>query len=775
MSITVIPGATGSTYTLVTADLDQQISCKVTATNSAGSANATSGLVGPIAPAAVAGFSRVPLGPGGFISGLTMHADGTKMCRMDTSGAYKWNSTTSRWDMMVTTFSIPAGDTAPGYGTNPGTYEIIIAPSNSARAYMMWAHAGDGRVWITSDRGVTFTKTTRATDTFDANDSWRGAFPKLAVDPINPDVAICGGPIGVSITANAGTTWTTISTANIPAATSGHYLFAFDPASATVSGKKQGIYCFSYGNGLYKSTNGGTSWALAAAGGPTTAYNLKVKPDDGKVFVSENTNFTLRVLTGTTWSNMVTGTAALGHGSLLAGIDFDPANPAHIVAVSEKGGISESLNHGASWTDYGTHTVNFAPISWLTSLYGGPSGSYPNGSFDLYPGASITFDPSASNVIHIGHGLGTCKGTPPGAFGNMPWQDNSVGLEQLCAKRLLKPAGNSDVLLAVMDQGIFNCDAVHYPTYKGIMPYFCAAWDADSCPGDPLTIISIVNESAAFGGPEDQSGISRDGGDTWTPWYGASNNATYHMPYGVGRIGGQIACGATRDNFMIIAIKAKPHYTTNGGASWAPCSFPADFPQVVDSDQGWSTNSYDQRHTICGDRVTANKFYARNGWSNKFYVSTNGGATFTALPDPSVSVSTGAHSRLQAVPGNAGHLTYTMGSSGTTNGYGPTLRSTDGGNTWIDLIGVGIKEVLCFGFGKNAPGQTYPAVYFIGWKSGVYGIYRSDDQFATWTMIGDYPMGCFDTPVDITGDPDVYGNCYISSGASGIFKYVPGS
>src|SRR4029079_15740881 len=168
-----------------------------------------------------------------------------------------------------------------------------------------------------------------------------------------------------------------------------------------------------------------------------------------------------------------------------------------------------------------------------------------------------------------------------------------------------------------------------------------------------------------------------------TPWYGASNNATYHMPYGVGRIGGQIACGATRDNFMIIAIKAKPHYTTNGVASWAPCSFPADFPQVVDSDQGWSTNSYDERHTICGDRVTANKFYARNGWSNKFYVSTNGGATFTALPDPSVSVSTGAHSRLQAVPGNAGHLTYTMGSSGTTYGYGPTLRSTDGGNTWI--------------------------------------------------------------------------------------------
>ena len=46
--MTDIPGATASTYTLVSADLGQLITVKVTATNTAGSANATAVAVGPV-------------------------------------------------------------------------------------------------------------------------------------------------------------------------------------------------------------------------------------------------------------------------------------------------------------------------------------------------------------------------------------------------------------------------------------------------------------------------------------------------------------------------------------------------------------------------------------------------------------------------------------------------------------------------------------------------------------------------------------------------------
>jgi len=46
--MTDISGATSPTYTLVSADLGEQISVRVTATNSAGSASATSALTAPV-------------------------------------------------------------------------------------------------------------------------------------------------------------------------------------------------------------------------------------------------------------------------------------------------------------------------------------------------------------------------------------------------------------------------------------------------------------------------------------------------------------------------------------------------------------------------------------------------------------------------------------------------------------------------------------------------------------------------------------------------------
>ena len=47
--MTAIPGATSSTYVPVTADIGQNITCTVTASNTAGSASATATGVGPIA------------------------------------------------------------------------------------------------------------------------------------------------------------------------------------------------------------------------------------------------------------------------------------------------------------------------------------------------------------------------------------------------------------------------------------------------------------------------------------------------------------------------------------------------------------------------------------------------------------------------------------------------------------------------------------------------------------------------------------------------------
>ena len=772
MAFVNISGATASNYTLVTADLGAQMRCVVTATNSAGSASANAAQVGPVTSGGGGGtstWSRIPMGPGGFISGFSFHADGTKVCRMDTSGAYRWNAAASRWDMMVTANSItgdvgsiPATDTDQSYGTNPGVYEIAIAPSDSSRIYMMWAHGGDGRVWRSDNRGTSFTKTTRATDTFDANDAWRGAGRKLAVDPINKDVVICGGPIGASLSTDAGATYVTISTSQIPAATSGWYLFAFDPSSAQTGGKTQGIYCFSYGNGIYKSANGGTTWALAASGGPTLVSNLVVGTT-GIVYAIRDVvpPYELNVyrLISGTWSTVSTGTAG-ANGSIATGLAIDPGNPTHMVTLNENGNLSYSGDNGATWSGYGDHFTDFGAIGWLNSLYGG------DGLFGLSAGC-VFFDPALSNnTVQIGHGLGTARGIAPTTAVRMNWLDNSVGLEQLCAKRILKPPGGQ-IIMAVMDQGMFRVDGTHYPSTKGILPYFCAAWDAAYCPTDALTIIGGLNQSK--GGPADQSGYSRDGGVTWSPFASTDYNA-FSQPHA----GAMVACGTNRDNFVICTgdygTDTRPfYYTANGGTSWTASTFPGDVP--ASGDTGFLTNYYYTRHTICGDTVAADTFYARNGYTGKFYKSTNKGAAF--LEVTSALFSTYANARLQTAPGQSGHVYYSTGYTGFQgSGVQPLQRSVDGGSNWISCGASGVTEVICLGFGKAVSGG-YPAIYIVGWVSGVYGIYRSDDTAVSWSIIGDHPMGCFDTPVDITGDMDTYGVCNVSSGASGIFKYAP--
>lgn len=701
----------------------------------------------PVPPATVRKWSSVPVGPGGFISGPAFHADGTKMLRMDTSGAQRWNAVTKRWDMMVTTMSMPAADTQPGYGANPGCYEIEIAKSNSSRAYMMWK----GFVYITNDKGDHWIKTARPADTFDSNDALRGANKKLAVDPANPDVVICGGPIGVHLTANGGASWQPV---NVPAAPNGHYLVAFDPSSATVNGRKQVIYCAVYGVGLFNSKNGGIDWTLCT-GGPTTFMNLVVS-STGKVFVvrdqADPLGYTTNVfmLSGTTWTSISTGAQVI-----LQGIAIDPTNPSHVVAVNSQGDLSVSTDAGLTWTGYGDHRITAPDVHWLESLYGGGR------AYGLYPGATLMFDPSDPATLYLGEGLGIVKGPVPTSTATMQWTDCSVGLEQLCAKRLLKPPGGG-IIAAVMDQGVFRADGISYPSSKGVMPLFAAGWDADYCPTDPKSIAVIVNQG---GPPYNQSGISRDGGLTWKPFANNDFHTDYHA-------GGMIAFGTDPNNIVITTadygnMSAGLFYTKDGGGSWLPCSIPGT---TRTGNTGWLDNYYFNKHNLCADRVQPNTFrgynYGSEGSAAGVYESTDGGANWTCVHAGAWPEGSFANARLVSVPGNAGHLFYCSGSSGNTDFGGPMRRSTDGGKTWA-MCNTG--EVIAVGFGK--PAVVYPAIYIVGWVNKVYGIFQSNDNAVTWTQIGDFPLGCFDTPVDITGESDVTGNCYMSTSASGIFAF----
>src|SRR6516165_12562437 len=96
-------------------------------------------------------WQALPIGAGGFLTGLSIAQDGTMVVRTDTYGAYIWNGT--EWQQLVTATSMPASFIQPGNGpgiNTSGVYEIQIAPSNSNIMYMEYM----GYIFKSTNKGA---------------------------------------------------------------------------------------------------------------------------------------------------------------------------------------------------------------------------------------------------------------------------------------------------------------------------------------------------------------------------------------------------------------------------------------------------------------------------------------------------------------------------------------------------------------------------------------------------------------------------------------------
>jgi len=91
-------------------------------------------------------------------------------------------------------------------------------------------------------------------------------------------------------------------------------------------------------------------------------------------------------------------------------------------------------------------------------------------------------------------------------------------------------------------------------------------------------------------------------------------------------------------------------------------------------------------------------------------------------------------------------------------------RSIDGGNAFTKMGKV--TEIHAFGFGKEAPGSKYPALYLIGIVDGQRGVFRSDDTAQNWFRIND-DQHQWGLVLHITGDPKKYGRVYVGTHGRG--------
>ena len=190
---------------------------------------------------------------------------------------------------------------------------------------------------------------------------------------------------------------------------------------------------------------------------------------------------------------------------------------------------------------------------------------------------------------------------------------------------------------------------------------------------------------------------------------------------------------------------AAVHHSADGGATWTPSSGVPAGARVE------------------SDRVNPAALYAFA--SGSFYVSGDGGATFSAA---ATGLPAEGDVRFQAVPGFAGHVWLAGGKTGAAYGM---WRSVDGGATFTPVAGV--QEADNVGFGKAAPGRAYPAVYTSAKVRGVRGIWRSDDGGRRWTRVNDDRHQWAWTGAVVIGDPRVYGRVYVGTNGRGIIVGEP--
>jgi hypothetical protein len=104
---------------------------------------------------------------------------------------------------------------------------------------------------------------------------------------------------------------------------------------------------------------------------------------------------------------------------------------------------------------------------------------------------------------------------------------------------------------------------------------------------------------------------------------------------------------------------------------------------------------------------------------------------------------------------------------------GGLLHSTDGGATWTTTRNM-TTNILTVGFGVSASGSGYPAVYTVGWLNRkTFGVWRSDNAETgggapVWRQLGPWPLNSLDSIVDISGDPNIYGQIYVGFSGSGF-------
>jgi hypothetical protein len=673
-------------------------------------------------------FGNVALGGGGFVSGIISHkTSGDIYCRTDVGGAYRWDAVNSKW--------IPLLDwTSEDQTTYQGVEALALDPQNANNLYILagtsYFNGGKTAILKSTDKGNTFTEVV-VTSQFTAHGNGKGRSngERLAVDPNNSNILFCGTRAnGLWKSTNGGSSWT-LAWNGVTTTTNGNGIcfVVFDPSSVS-GGVTQTIYIGvsrTGGNNIYKSTDGGSTFNAIQPDNSFMPHRAILSSDNSTLYVvmadaeGPSNGSSGRVYKLATATG--TWTNITPNGNIpYGGVSVDPSNTNRIIVSTENAWSNNQF--GATWGDYVFFSTN-GGSTWTQKL-SSTSTLNTNGigwiaGRGIHWAGSIDFDPLNTARVRVisGNGVFTCDDINASATS---WKFDVKGMEETVVLDAISIPGGKFVS-AVGDQ------------------YGAAYSDVYAYPAQVHTPTVTSNNGIAFAANNinkvvratDQLYYSTDQGSTWTA--AAST---------IGGGYGKIALSADGNTTLYCPSgQSTTYYSTNDGGSWTSTGV---------------TNVPDA-HPIA-DYVNTNKFYIYSPNSGQLLVSTNKGVSFTSSAS---NPGQWGSARARAVPDNEGHVWVALNGSGLK-------YTTNNGTSWTTVANVTYCGAV--GFGKTSTGATYPTVYIWGTVGGVRGMFRSTNQGASWTRINDdaHEWGGPGNGNFVMGDMNVFGRVYMSTVGRGL-------
>lgn len=709
-------------------------------------------------------------GGGGFIPGIIFNTKEKDLiyARTDIGGAYRWNKTNSSWT--------PLTDSVGWTDWNKnGVDALATDPVDPNRVYMAtgtytndW-DPNNGQIMRSTDRGDTW-QVTKLPFKVGGNMPGRSMGERLVIDPNKNNILYFGARSGNGLwkSTDYGVTWNKVTSFT----NTGTYIedpsnsyqgdivglawITFDPKSGSAGNASQKIYVgvADKANSVYRSTDGGATWSAVAGQPKGYIPHHGVLASDGNLYIPYSNGagpydgtkgevWKLNTTTGV-WTNISPVPSSsednfFGYG----GLAVDAQNPQTIVVATlnswwPDANLYRSTNGGATWSaiwDWDgypnrnlKYTQDISAAPWL-DFGANPSPPEPAKKLGWMIG-DLEIDPFNSNRMMYGtgatiYGTNNLTGWDTGTKVNISVM--AKGVEETAVADLISPPSGAPLISGVYDvSGFRHDDLTKAPAKMLVNPN--STTSLDFAESNPNFIVHVGK-----GGDNSSIGLSSDGGSNW---YSASS-----QPSGT-KGEGTVAVSPNSTNIVWSTSDIGVYTSKSGGSSWT-------------ASKGIPANA-----KVRSDRVNSNKFY---GYANgKFYVSTDGGSNFTATA--ATGLPTEGAANFKTVPGKEGHIWFAGGNS-TSGPYG-LWRSTDSGATFTKISAVQEADVV--GLGKAAPNKSYMAIYVSAKIDNVRGVFRSDDEGATWVRINDDKHQYASINMAITGDPRVYGRVYLGTNGRGI-------